>query len=458
MKSSDSTYSICFLQKGFREKRFTPMDVTQHALKQARAHSQIFTQVCEKEALLQANESTQRWRHGTPASELDGIPFAVKDLFDIKGYATTRGSTLYSALSDSTSPQVLALIESGAVLIGKTNLSEFAYSGLGLNPHFGTPTQTYNDNAYITGGSSCGSAAAVLENIVPFTLGTDTAGSIRIPSSYCGLVGFRASRKRYDNRGIAPLSPSLDTTGPIGHCVDDILLVDSILYSPTEQPAGSSHSGLVFDAQFCQQLPLDCDTRRAFDLSLDALQNAGVAVEDVRLSTLDAALDLIKNIGWLGSIEAYLTYEDLVNTDKLGQVDPLVAQRLAASNQLPATQISYLYQQREKLQQRLSNELAGRAFLMPTTLTTAPLLSQVTQSVESFNEHNINALRLTMIGSYLDCPGIALPNGYNSNGLPTSLLLSQCSGNDDALISLAKTIEPAIASLLIKQSKGNNHG
>lgn len=140
MKSSDSKYSICFLQKGFREKRFTPMDVTQHALKQARAHSQIFTQVCEKEALIQANESTQRWRHGTPASELDGIPFAVKDLFDIKGYATTRGSTLYSALSDSTSPQVLALIESGAVLIGKTNLSEFAYSGLGLNPHFGTPT------------------------------------------------------------------------------------------------------------------------------------------------------------------------------------------------------------------------------------------------------------------------------------------------------------------------------
>jgi aspartyl-tRNA(Asn)/glutamyl-tRNA(Gln) amidotransferase subunit A len=448
MKSPYSQYSIGYLQQGFREQRFTPMDVTRHALKHARLHPEIFTQVCGEDALIQAREATHRWGNGTQISELDGIPFAVKDLFDLTGYATTRGSKLFSAVSDSTSPLVVALMESGAVLIGKTNLSEFAYSGLGLNPHFGTPTQTYNDNAYITGGSSCGSAAAVLESIVPFTLGTDTAGSIRIPSSYCGLVGFRASRKRYDSRGLAPLSPSLDTTGPIAHCVDDIQLVDRVLYPSKESQASVGNAGVVFDAQFCQQLPLDSDTRRAFDQSLDALQNAGIAVEDVRLNTLDATLDLIKNIGWLGSIEAYLTYEDLINTDKLGQVDPLVAQRLAASNRLSATHVSYLYQQREKLQKQLSDELAGRAFLMPTTLTTAPLLSQVTQSVESFNEHNMNALRLTMIGSYLDCPGISLPNGYSSNGLPTSLLLSQCSGNDDALIGLAKTLEPVIASLL----------
>ncbi len=457
MKSSKIKMNIDDLQAGFRKRQFTPLDIAKFALEKAKQHPEVFIQICEAEALLQAQQSTQRWLDNAPISELDGIPFGVKDLFDIEGYITTRGSKLYTDPANSTAPQVSDLIKFGAVLIGKTNLSEFAYSGLGLNPHFGTPTQKVENRNFITGGSSCGSAAAVMEGIVSFALGTDTAGSIRIPSSYCGLVGFRASSSRYDNSDIAPLSPSLDTTGPICAALKDVCYIDNLLNKNTTSIPQNTQYKLVFDEQFCNQLAMDEATKDAFFASIAALKKHGIKVENHKITTLNQTLELVDRIGWLGSIEAYVTYQHLIKQQRLSLIDPLVAQRLKNSNRIEAEDVSRLYQQRETLKRQLAKELKSSTLLMPTTLTTAPLLSDITQSVESFNEHNLKALRITMIGSYLDCPGIALPNGLNPNGLPTSLLLSQCSGNDTELLRHAMTIEPFITSLF-NQARGNNNG
>ncbi|UZA51468.1 amidase family protein [Moraxella bovis] len=188
-----------------------------------------FISLTKELAYAQAQSAKIRWQRGNPLSIFDGIPIAYKDLFDIKQTITTAGAKLRMHAPPATQDAhvVSTLHHMGLTCVGKTNLSEFAYSGLGLNPHFGTPTNVTNPD-HVAGGSSSGSATVVGHGIVPLAMGTDTAGSIRIPASFNGLVGFRASRQRYDKQGVFPLADSLDTLGPIAHDVIDCLLIDEL--------------------------------------------------------------------------------------------------------------------------------------------------------------------------------------------------------------------------------------
>jgi aspartyl-tRNA(Asn)/glutamyl-tRNA(Gln) amidotransferase subunit A len=191
-----------------------------------------FILVTRKRALEEAEASRKRHREGRAAGPLDGVPIAWKDLVDMAGERTTAGSALYadSPPKERDAPIVENLDAAGMVALGKTNLSEFAFSALGLNPHFGTPRNPRDPvTPRVAGGSSSGAAVAVAGGLAPCAIGSDTGGSIRAPASFCGIVGFKTSEGRIDKQGVFPLSRTLDTIGPMAHTVEDCVLIDMAL-------------------------------------------------------------------------------------------------------------------------------------------------------------------------------------------------------------------------------------
>src|SRR6202167_3417986 len=198
-----------------------------------------FVVVTRERALREAATSRKRHREGRPAGPLDGVPVAWKDLVDMAGERTTAGSALFaeSPPKEKDAPIVANLSAAGMVALGKTNLSEFAFSALGLNPHFGTPRNPRDPaTPRIAGGSSSGSVVAVAAGLAPCAIGSDTGGSIRAPASFCGIVGFKTSEGRIDKQGVFPLSRTLDTIGPMAHTVDDCMLIDMALRGVSETP------------------------------------------------------------------------------------------------------------------------------------------------------------------------------------------------------------------------------
>ena len=198
-----------------------------------------FILVTRKRALEEAEASRKRHREGRAAGPLDGVPIAWKDLVDMAGERTTAGSALYagSPPKEKDAPIVANLAAAGMVALGKTNLSEFAFSALGLNPHFGTPRNPRDPaTPRIAGGSSSGAAVAVAGGLAPCAIGSDTGGSIRAPASFCGIVGFKTSEGRIDKQGVFPLSRTLDTIGPMAHNVEDCVLIDIALRGQSTTP------------------------------------------------------------------------------------------------------------------------------------------------------------------------------------------------------------------------------
>jgi aspartyl-tRNA(Asn)/glutamyl-tRNA(Gln) amidotransferase subunit A len=207
------------------------VELVSTAIRKSRAARGVFISFVEW-AHDAAVKSAQRRRSGAPLSRLDGIPFAVKDMIDVAGSRTTAGSItrIDSPPASRNAAVITAMRAMGMIPVGKTNLSEFAFSGLGLNPHFGTPTADFHAAApRAPGGSSSGSAIAVQRGLVTAAIGTDTAGSIRVPAAFNGLVGFRASTGRYDMDGVHPLAVTLDSLGPIARTVEDCVLVDGAM-------------------------------------------------------------------------------------------------------------------------------------------------------------------------------------------------------------------------------------
>src|ERR1700734_2241832 len=205
-----------------------------------------FILVTRQRPLKKAKRSRKRHHEGRAAGPRDGVPIAWKDLVDMAGERTTAGSALYadSPPRERDAPIVENLDAAGMVALGKTNLSEFAFSALGLNPHFGTPRNPRDPGTpRIAGGSSSGAAVAVAGGLAPCAIGSDTGGSIRAPASFCGVVGFKTSEGRIDKQGVFPLSRTLDTIGPMAHTVEDCVLIDMALRgqsSPSARPINLS--------------------------------------------------------------------------------------------------------------------------------------------------------------------------------------------------------------------------
>lgn len=432
--------------------RVDPVALAEEALERADRSEHVFIEIFRDRALAEARGAQKRWRAGNPLSRLDGVPVAWKDLFEMKGVRCSAGSLTRSGVpvARQDAGAVAKARKLGLVTLGVTNLSEFAYSGLGLNPHFGTPVaDLLPRQSRAPGGSSSGSAIAVQRGIVAGAIGSDTAGSVRIPAAFNGLAGFRPSLGRYSMRGAYRLSTKLDTVGPLARTARDCAWLDKVLRGIDAPPDGSVDlNGVRFVIETSMTDASDVDDRvRANAMrAADRLSAAGASVEARSLDTIARTIELIENTGWLGAIEILEGHRDILASPRRSLVDPRVVARIEKARSISADARAAIYSAYRSFPPRLHKELGSAVLITPTTPMTAPELAPLEQDPELFARINLRALRLTMIGSFLRMPGVALPSGVDAAGLPTSVLLSMCEGHDDMLLRIGMAVERELDS------------
>lgn len=413
-------------------------DLVASSLSLAKAQKAVFTTLYESTAMAAASAADTARESGRTTSALAGMPVSIKDLFDSEGEVTLAGSVVLRdrAPARQDAPVVARLRAAGAALLGKTNMTEFAFSGVGINPHYGTPGNPA-DPTRIPGGSSSGAAASVAGGSCVAAIGSDTGGSIRIPAALCGLVGFKPTMRRVPVAGIVPLSPSLDTLGPIAHTVEDCLLIDSIIADAPLQPDPITLAGLRLAVPLDVVLDdMDTQVAHAFSLALSRLSAAGVEIIDVPLPILREA----PQINRFSPIEAYAWHHDLLNAHE-DDYDHRVVQRIRqGANQGPEV-LDELRAARADWIGRVGAALAGfDALLMPTVPIVAPYIAPLIASDTAFFEANRLLLRNPSLINLLDGCAISLPC-HASGDLPVGLTVAGLAMTDAKLISIALVIE-----------------
>ena len=463
------------LAAAYARRELTPTQVAERCLARAQTARGVFTQLTVSRALAQAERATARWRASTPLGPMDGVPLTWKDLFDIRGTPTTAGSALLAhaepAKADAT---LVAHAEAaGMVCIGKTNLSEFAYSGLGLNPFFGTPVNpALGTRARAPGGSSSGAALAVALGIAPIGIGTDTAGSVRVPASFNGLVGYRASRRRYAMTGVFALAPSLDTVGPLAHSVADCIAMDAVLQGGSGNEARELLAGdfdqarrilarqtFVVDPAILDDERVAAAVRENLRARMRWLRAAGATVVERVVKSLHLVQALIDSHGWLGASEAFAMHQARLEAPQAEAMDPRVRRRLEAARDVSAARYLHLRWERQRLIAAFERDLEGATLVLPATAHTAPLLQPLEADDELFARTNLATLRLTMPGSFLDTPAVAMPSGVervaapdgSTDLLPTGLQLMRPRGEDARLLQIALSLEHLFSSPHFKE-------
>lgn len=426
-----------------------PETFTQAALAAARdpekEGARVFITRYEAQATQQAIEAGERWQARQSRSPIDGLPISIKDLFDVKGEATTAGSRLLSdaPVATANASVVEKLNRAGAAIVGKTNMTEFAFSGLGINPHYGTPANPWRrEEKRIPGGSSSGAAVAVADGLCLGAIGTDTGGSVRIPAALCGLTGFKPGASRIDQAGTLPLAPSLDSIGVIAHDVRSCWLLDSII---AEKPLEMRESDLRHARFAVPQTrvldDLDRDVAQAWQYALDLLREAGATLVALPLTELDE----LNSLNARGGITAYEAWQWHQRTAlaRPEAYDPQVLMRLQRGSQLTEQDAAELYQQRAAWQRRINTALEGfDALLMPTVPKIAPTIASLDEP-QRYMEINALMLRNTSVINMLDGCAISLPC-HPAGHAPVGLSLAAVHGDDARLISRAVAVETVL--------------
>ncbi len=437
--------------RAYRAGEADPVAVTECLLSRIAAAEgdHIFITVSADRALAEAKAASRRHKEGRPLSALDGVPIAWKDLFDVAGTPTTAGSLVFGR---DTKARDLACVShaaaAGLVTMGKVNMSELAYSGLGLNPHFGTPRNP-NDKATLRspGGSSSGSGAAVGARLVPLAIGSDTGGSVRIPAAFNGVVGFKTSTGRIEADGIVPLARTYDTIGPLARSVEDCVLVDMALRGAVATEVRRAETAAL-TVLVPTNIVLDgvSDAVAAnFERTLGALSAAGVTVRHAHVDALHAILALNAAHGTLTAAEAYTEYREIVDGEKGRSIDRRVTKRIMDGKRMSAHDVLTIQRERRRLITAFENQLGDAILVMPTTPITAPAVAPLEADDDLFHKVNLTALRNTMLGNILDLCGVAVPNGRDGDGLPTSILFSAPHGADERLLGVALAVEGIVA-------------
>ena len=415
----------------------------------------VFITITAGRARQEALASRERHAEGRPLGPLDGVPIAWKDLIDVEGSPTTAASALRrdNEPADTDAPIVANAGAAGLVTLGKVNLTEFAYSGIGLNPHFGTPSIPHDPvTPRAPGGSSSGSATAVSRGMVPCAIGSDTGGSVRIPSAFNGLTGYKSSEGRISKEGVVPLSVTLDTIGPLAHSVEDCILLDAVLRGlPPALPKASPPEDIrLLVPENVMLDELDPAVAENFLASLETLGRAGVEIDHQRFPQFDEVVEMTKRYGTLIAAESYAHYRDILESEKVELIDRRVVARMMIGKSMTSDDIAAIREGRQRLAAELRSALDGAFLAMPTCPHVAPEIEPLEADDELFHKTNLKTLRNTTIGNVLGTPGVAMPNGSDVGGLPTSLLISATADEDDRLLAGALTIQQAIHNQTIK--------
>jgi aspartyl-tRNA(Asn)/glutamyl-tRNA(Gln) amidotransferase subunit A len=410
----------------------------------------VFLKVSGEDALAAADFYDRVRARGAAASPFAGIPVSIKDLFDVAGDVTTAGSIALKNGKAATrdAPAVARLRAAGLIPIGRTNMTEFAFSGLGINPHYGTPLNAHDrGTGRIPGGSSSGAAVSITDGMAFGALGSDTGGSCRIPAALCGIVGFKPTAHRIPTAGAFPLSTSLDSIGPLAATVACCAALDAVLAG---EPAGDLPpfplAGLRLALPQTMVLEnVEPAVARAFDSALDALRKAGVRIADIALREL-AELRQINAKGGLAPPEAYAVHRALIaEAEKM--YDPRVLVRILRGQEQEAADYIDLLNARADFIRRVAAVTAPYdALVMPTVPVTAPRLADLAAD-EAYRHANFLVLRNPSVANFLDRCSISIPC-HRAGEAPVGLMLIGEHGADRRLLALAAAIEAVVSPRL----------
>ena len=414
------------------------------------AAQSVYTALLPEAAMAAAKAADAAMAAGQHLGPLAGLPVTVKDLYDMAGRTTMAGSVLRAGQAAATADAeaVARLKRAGAAITGLTNMTEFAFSGVGLNPHHGTPRNPADAAvARIPGGSSSGAAVSVALGQAVAALGSDTGGSIRVPAALCGLVGFKNTQARTPLAGAFPLSFTLDTVCAMTRCVADCLIVDGVLSgAPLAVAHQPGHSLAGVRLALPQTLVLDGlqpAVAAAFERALQRLSQAGALIVELPLAEL-AEVAQINAPGGFSAIEAYAVHRDDLATQR-ERFDPRVAQRIQLGQAVSAADYIRLQQRRRDWITRTTQRLAGfDALICPTVPIVAPPIAELVADDEAFFRANGQLLRNTFLINFLDGCAFSLPC-QAAGELPVGLMLAAPAGHDAALAGVALAVEAALA-------------
>jgi aspartyl-tRNA(Asn)/glutamyl-tRNA(Gln) amidotransferase subunit A len=401
----------------------------------------------DKEAALDAADAMDRLRKANAApSRFAGIPVSIKDLFDIKGQVTRAGSRALedSAPAEADAPVVARLRRAGFVVIGRTNMTEFAFSGIGINPHYGTPKGAWNrGEGHIPGGSSSGAAVSVVDGMAHGALGTDTGGSCRIPAAYNGIVGYKPTQQRIPLDGGVPLSFSLDSFGPLARSAEccatlDAVLADEPIVAPRRRPIKGMRLAVPTTVVLDE---LDTAVAKAFERALENLSRAGALIEHIEVPEfLDVGIMNTK--GGFAAAESYAWHRYLL-TSKGDIYDPRVSLRILRGEGISAADYIDLLNARRSLVARADARLAPYdALVMPTTANTPPRIADLADD-KAFTVANLRSLRNCTLINMIDGCAISLP-AHREGDVPVGLMLASSGGSDRRIFELAAGMEAAL--------------
>lgn len=407
----------------------------------------VFLKVHAQTARAAADYHDRLRAQGMALGPWAGIPVSIKDLFDMAGDVTTAGSKVLRGEppAGADCAAVARLRAAGFIPIGRTNMTEFAYSGLGLNPHYGTPLNPFErGRGRAPGGSSSGAAVSITDQMSYGALGTDTGGSCRIPAAFCGIVGFKPTTHRVPVSGAFPLSQTLDSVGPLAASVGCCAALDAVLAG---EPVASLEEVGLRGRRFA--IPthyaldsLDRHVARHFGGALKKLSDAGAQVSHIPLAELDE-LPAINRKGSFSGPEAYALHRERIESQG-ALYDPRVLMRLQRGREHSAADYLDLIRARADLQRRVDSALAEfEALLLPTTPIIAPLLEDL-ESDEGYLRTNQLALRNTAVANFLDRCAISIPC-HEAGTAPVGLMLMGPHGGDRRVLQVASAIESLVS-------------
>ena len=444
----------------YRAGDVSPVEVVDALLQRIEDYgdqTKAFITVTAERARAEAQAAEAMLRSGSDLGPLHGIPIALKDLFHTAGIRTTSGAKVWDTFVPKDSATVAKrLSQAGAVLMGKTNMVELAFGPYGLNPHYGTPPNPWGSER-VPGGSSSGSGVAVAAGLVPVAMGTDTGGSIRIPASFCGVVGLKPTLERVSRAGAMPLSWTLDSMGPLTRSVEDAALVFEAIAGPDaadpvtlNQPLVDVVRGLKRDVKgmrvgfvrgpFCDGA--DAVVIALVEAAAGVLCDLGVDVEEFQF--LEAREELDEELDGRGSsmimcVEGYACQGDLIA--RQGEMmDPRIRARIAHGASFSAPDYARVLQRREQLRISACETLRDvDAVICPTMLTVAPRIADV----------DVAPVRLTTrLVNFLGLCAVSVPCGWSAEDLPIGLQIIGKPYDEARILRLAYAYEQAVGSRL----------
>jgi aspartyl-tRNA(Asn)/glutamyl-tRNA(Gln) amidotransferase subunit A len=406
-----------------------------------------FIKLYAEGARAEADHADRLRKAGVRRSPVDGLPVSLKDLFDVAGEVTRAGSRILekSPPAKSDAAAVARLRAAGAIFLGRTNMVEFAFGGVGLNSHYGTPKNPWDrETGRVPGGSSSGAAVAQADGMCVMALGSDTRGSIRQPAALCGIAGFKPTTRRVPREGAYPLSWTLDSVGPLANSVACCAAYDAILAGePDPSLVDLPVKGLRLMLPKSSALQdLDKEVETAFQVCIRKLSGAGAQISEIPMPAFDRQSEYFKGGGFAGA-EAYYLHRP--NMDRLAEYDPWVAKRVLMSKDLSAADyVGFGFLREEYMRTVAAAAAPFDAILMPSVPCVAPAIAEAAKSDEDYFRWNFRIMRNTGLINFLDGCAATLPI-HERGAASVGLMVCGIAGTDRRTLAVAVAIERALA-------------